>query len=138
VEGFNFSTEVSARFGETDAQGVAHNAVYLVWYEVARIDYLARFRDGYRGIQAEGYEALTIEAHVRYLAPVRFDDRLRINARCCEVRGARFRFEYVIDRGGEVVADGWTEHAVVDSKTFRPTRVPVWLREEIERAESAR
>jgi acyl-CoA thioester hydrolase len=138
VEGFNFSTEVSARFGETDAQGVAHNAVYLVWYEVARIDYLARFRDGYRGIQAEGYEALTTEAHVRYLAPVRFDDRLRINARCCEVRGARFRFEYVIDRGGEVVADGWTEHAVVDSKTFRPTRVPVWLREEIERAESAR
>jgi acyl-CoA thioester hydrolase len=138
VEGFNFSNEVSVRFAETDAQGVAHHAAYLVWYEVARIDYLARFRDGYRGIQAEGYEALTIEAHVRYLAPVGFADRLRVNVRCCGVRGARFRFEYVIDRGGEVVADGWTEHAVVDSKTFRPTRVPVWLREEIERAEGAR
>jgi acyl-CoA thioester hydrolase len=138
VEGFNFSTEVSVRFAETDAQGVAHHAAYLVWYEVARIDYLARFRDGYRGIQAEGYEALTIEVHVRYLAPVGFDDRLRVNARCRGVRGPRFRFEYIIDRGGEVVADGWTEHAVVDSKTFRPTRVPVWLREEIERAEGAR
>ena len=32
------------RFAETDAQGIAHNASYLVWYEVARIAYLARFR----------------------------------------------------------------------------------------------
>src|SRR5439155_1033370 len=30
-----FSTEVTVRFAETDAQGVAHNANYLVWYEVA-------------------------------------------------------------------------------------------------------
>lgn len=43
VDGFRFSTEVTVRFAETDAQGVAHNAVYLVWYEVARVDYLARF-----------------------------------------------------------------------------------------------
>jgi acyl-CoA thioester hydrolase len=136
VEGFNFSTEVSVRFAETDAQGVAHHAAYLVWYEVARIDYLARFHDGYRGIQAQGYEVLTIEVHVRYRAQVRFDDRLRVNARCGDPRGARFRFEYVIERNGEVVADGWTAHAVVDAETFRPTRIPPWLREGIERAES--
>jgi acyl-CoA thioester hydrolase len=135
VNGFNFSTDVAVRFAETDAQGVAHNAAYLVWFEVARIDYLARFGDGYRGIRAAGYEALTIEAHVRYLAPVRFDDRLRVNARCRDLRGARFRFEYAIERDGEVVADGWTAHAVVDGRTFRPTRFPAWLREAIEQAE---
>ena len=39
------------RFAETDAQGVAHNSVYLVWFEVARIDYLARFRGGYPGLR---------------------------------------------------------------------------------------
>jgi acyl-CoA thioester hydrolase len=65
MEGFRFSTDVKVRFAETDAQGVAHNAAYLVWYEVARIAYLARFRDGYRGLQAEGYEALTTEVHDR-------------------------------------------------------------------------
>ena len=135
MEGFGFATEVAVRFAETDAQGVAHNAAYLVWYEVARVDYLGRFRDGYRGIQAEGYEALTIEAHVRYLAPVHFDDRLRIHARCRDLRGARFRFEYALERDGKLVADGWTAHAVVDAGTFRPTRIPAWLRDEIERAE---
>jgi acyl-CoA thioesterase FadM len=53
------------------------------------------------------------------------------------VRGARFRFEYLLERGGERVADGWTAHACVDATTFRPTRVPAWLAEAISLAESA-
>ena len=28
-------TEVRVRFAETDAQGVAHNSAYLVWFEIA-------------------------------------------------------------------------------------------------------
>ena len=124
------------RFAETDAQGVAHNATYLVWFEVARIEYLARFRGGYKSLQADGYEALTTESHVRYLQPVFFDDRIKINARCVDVRGARFRYEYVLEREGEIVADGWTQHAVVDRIAFRPMRFPAWLAEAIAAAES--
>ena len=75
---------------------------------------------------------MTIETHVRYLKPVYFDDRLGV-----DVRGARFRYEYAIERDGETIADGWTGHACVDARTFRPTRVPEWLREEISRAEAA-
>jgi acyl-CoA thioester hydrolase len=127
MEGFNFQTDVTVRFAETDAQGVAHNAVYLVWFEIARIAYLARYANGYRSIQEQGYEALTIESHVRYLMPVRFDDGLVIHARCGDIRGARFRFEYAVTCDGELVADGWTRHAVVDAKTLRPSRFPGWL-----------
>ena len=131
MDGFSFSTEITVRFAETDAQGIAHNASYLVWYEVARIEYLARFRGGYRTIQEEGYEALTIESHVRYLKPVFFDDRVTVNARVIDLRGARFRYEYVLTRDGEVVADGWTKHAFVDREALRPTRFPAWLAEAI-------
>src|SRR5437899_11242481 len=73
-----FATEVRVRFAETDAQGVAHHAVYLVWFEVARIDYLARFRGGYPELRAEGIEALTTEVQVSYLAPARLHDRLMV------------------------------------------------------------
>jgi acyl-CoA thioester hydrolase len=133
---FRFETDVRVRFAETDAQGIAHNSVYLVWFELARIDYLARFRDGYPGLRAEGIEALTIESHVRYLAPARFDDRLRIRVRCGDLRGARFRFDYAVTRDGDAIADGWTLHACVDAATHRPTRVPPWLAEEIAATES--
>jgi acyl-CoA thioesterase FadM len=53
------------------------------------------------------------------------------------VRGARFRYEYAIERNGELIADGWTAHATVDSATMRPTRVPPWLIEAITSAEDA-
>ena len=49
ARGLHFATEVRVRFAETDAQGIAHNAAYLVWFEVARIDYLARFRGRLHG-----------------------------------------------------------------------------------------
>jgi acyl-CoA thioester hydrolase len=132
---FRFETDVRVRFAETDAQGIVHNAVYLVWFELARIDYLARFRGGYPGLRAEGIEAVTIESHVRYLAPARFDDRLVVRARCGDLRGARFRFDYAVDRDGEPVADGWTRHACVDAATHRPRRLPDWLVDEIVTAE---
>jgi acyl-CoA thioester hydrolase len=133
---FRFETEVRVRFAETDAQGVAHNAVYLVWFELARIDYLARFRGGYPGLRADGIEALTIESHVRYLVPARFDDHLSIAVHCGDLRGARFRFDYAVRRNGEPIADGWTRHACVDAATHRPTRVPAWLADEILSAEA--
>ena len=124
---FRFSTEVKVRFAETDAQGIAHHAVYLVWFEVARIEYLSRFRGGYPELQAEGIEALTLEANVRYRSPARFDERLVVWARCGDLRGARFRFDYRVERTGEVIAEGSTGHACADARTLRPTRVPEWL-----------
>jgi acyl-CoA thioesterase FadM len=80
---------------------------------------------------------MTVETHVRHLKPAQFDDRLQVHARCVDVRGARFRYEYVVERNGEKIADGWTRHACVDAVTFRPTRVPDWLVDEIKQAEAA-
>ena len=134
---FSFSTQVRVRFAETDAQGVAHNAVYLVWFELARVESLERYAGGYPALRETGIEAFVTEAHVRYGVPARFDDRLALHARCVDVRGARFRFEYLLERNGDRVADGWTAHACVDARTLRPTRVPGWLAEAISRAEGA-
>jgi acyl-CoA thioester hydrolase len=136
VDGFSFATDVRVRFAETDAQGVVHHANYLVWFEVARVAYLEAFAGGYPSLRARGIEAFVAEANVRYGVPARFDDRLRVHARCVDVRGARFRFEYAIERADERIADGWTRHACVDAATHRPTRVPDWLVEAIRRAES--
>ncbi|MBW3593850.1 MAG: acyl-CoA thioesterase [Actinobacteria bacterium] len=127
MSAFPFATEIRVRFAETDAQGIAHNSAYLVWFEIARVEYLERFAGGYPALREQGIEALVLESHVRYLHPTRFDDRLVIRARCGDVRGARFRYEYEVARGDEAVADGWTAHATVDARTLRPTRVPEWL-----------
>ena len=133
--GFSFHTDVTVRFAETDAQGVAHHSNYLIWFELARVEYLAEHAGGYNAVREQGLEALIVEAHVRYGVPARFDDRLRIHARVRDVRGARFRYEYAVTRGDELVAEGWTGHACVDARTFRPTRIPASLKEAIAKAE---
>jgi acyl-CoA thioester hydrolase len=135
VEGFRFTSDVSVRFAETDAQRVAHHAVYLVWFEQARVEYLARFDGGYPALQEQGVEALTLETYVRHRLPARFNERLRIHCRCLDVRGSRFRYEYAVERGEELLAEGWTTHACVDATSFRPIRMPAWLADAIARAE---
>jgi acyl-CoA thioester hydrolase len=137
VEGYNFSTDVAVRFAETDAQGIAHHAAFVVWLEVARIAYLAEYAGGYRAIRAQGIEALTTAVEVRYHRAARFDDRLRIWTRCVDLRGARFRYEYAVEQDtGELVAEGSTSHATVDSATHRPVRLPASFVEAVARAES--
>jgi acyl-CoA thioester hydrolase len=136
MEGYNYSTDIVVRFAETDAQGIAHHASFVVWLEVARVGYLAEHAGGYRAIQEQGVEALTTEVNVRYLRAARFDDRLRVWARCVDLRGARFRYEYVVERDGEVVAEGSTSHAIVDRVKHRPIRLPQWFVEAVATAES--
>lgn len=135
-DGFASSYEVRVRFAETDAQGIAHHAAYVVWLEVARVAYLADHAGGYRSIQARGLEALTTAVQVAYDRPAAFDDVLTIHLRCVDVRGARFRYEYVIERDGERIATASTSHATVDRETRAPTRVPTWFADAVARAEA--
>jgi acyl-CoA thioester hydrolase len=137
MEGFSFATRVRVRFADTDAQGIAHNAAYPVWFEVARVEYLREFAGGYQALRDSGIEALVLESFCRYRVPARFDDELDVHARCVGLRGARFRYDYMIVRtDGMPIADGWTAHACVDAETFRPTRVPDWLADAIRTAEA--
>ena len=115
-----------------------HHSVYIVWFEVARIAYLEGVEGGYRGLVESGVDVTSVEAHARYQAGVRFGDRLRIWTRSGDVRGARLRFEYIVERISEppgVVADGWTGHACVDARTLRPRRVPAELVERLAQLE---
>ena len=137
MQGYHFSTEIVVRFAETDAQAIAHHASFVVWLEVARLAYLAEHAGGYRAIQEQGVEALTTGLELRYLRAARFDDRLTVWARCVDLRGARFRYEYAVERDGEVIAEGSTSHATVDVVTHRPIRLPQWFLEAVARAESS-
>jgi len=137
VEGFSFSTDVRIRFAETDAQGIAHHASFVVWLEVARVAYLAERAGGYQSIRERGLEALTTEVRLRYHRAAYFDETLTVWARCVDVRGARFTYEYRIERSTELIADGYTRHATVDRETHRPTRVPSWLADAIATGDSS-
>jgi acyl-CoA thioester hydrolase len=122
-----FDHRVRVRFAETDAQGIAHHASYVVWLEEARVAHLAACAGGYNAIRERGVEALTTGLELTYERAAVFDDVLVVRVRCAEIRGARFRYEYLVDRDDTRIATGSTRHATVDARTHRPVRVPAWL-----------
>ena len=130
---FKFSARTRVGFSDTDAQGIVYYGRYNPYFDLARVEYLRSLGLLHR---TGGGEFVMRANDVEYFAPARFDDELDVHARCRDLRGARFRYEYAIVRAdGLPVADGWTAHACVDAETFRPTRVPDWLAVAIHAAE---
>ncbi len=115
--------EVRVAFADTDAMGVAWHGAYLRWFEQARTELLRHTPVPYAALVARGVHLPVIEACVRYRRPVRYDDLLALRCSPGRPRGVRLRIGYRVERGGELVAEGHTEHAFVDT-TGRPVRPP--------------
>ena len=58
--------------------GVVYYANYLVWFEVARTDWLRETGWTYREMEQDGVSLPVIEAHAEYRQPARYDDEIEI------------------------------------------------------------
>ena len=76
-----FSTPLRVRFGETDAMGVANNAAYLQYFEIGRIEFLRAHGRSYAEVHDGGIDMVVIEASLRYLRPLLFDDEFSVECR---------------------------------------------------------
>ena len=47
-------TEIKVRYAETDQMKIVHHAVYPVWFEAARTDYMEKAGYSYAKIEEEG------------------------------------------------------------------------------------
>lgn len=126
------SVEIRVIYGDTDQAGIVYYANYLRFFEASRGAFLRERGRSYVEIEATGLTMPVIEAHVRYLRPARYEDLLVVEVRLEKVRGASLRFEYDVKRDGEVIAQGFTEHACI-GRDGRPRRLPAELRQLLER-----
>ena len=122
--------EIRVIFGDTDQMGVVYYANYLRFFESARAAYWRSLGKSYKDLEAWGVALPVIEAHVVYKRPARYEDLLIVDVRVSELRGASLRFAYQVTRGGELLADGFTRHAVIGTDG-RPKALPEQLRSAI-------
>jgi acyl-CoA thioester hydrolase len=88
--------ELRVRYAETDRMGVVYYANYLIWCEVGRVEFLRARGRSYAQLEAEGVGLAVSEATVRYLAPARFDDLVRVQTTLTGVRSRAVTFDYLI------------------------------------------
>jgi acyl-CoA thioester hydrolase len=95
---------VRVRYGETDQMGVAYHANYLAWCEVGRTDFIRELGTSYADIERQGVFLAVAEATVRYIAPARYDDTIRIETWLESAKSRMLTFAYEIHRQEPVPA----------------------------------
>jgi acyl-CoA thioester hydrolase len=102
---------------------VAYYANYLVWMEVARVEYCTTVGFRYKDMEANGILIAVAEAHCRYLYPARFDDEVAILTTISGANRRFMTFDYEMTCAGRKLATGQTRHVFV-GREFRPVRLP--------------
>ena len=90
------SVEFRVRYAETDQMGVVYHANYLIWCEIGRTDHIRALGQSYRDLEAQGIALAVSEATVRYIAPARYDDRVRVTTTLARVSSRALTFDYII------------------------------------------
>ena len=120
-------TSLRVRYAETDAMGVAHHAVYPVWFEVGRSDLMRAAGLSYAEIEKQGYYLMLTDLGVNYRRAARYEQELTLHTRVEEVRSRTLRFGYdLFGSSGDPVASGHTSHIVTDHN-YRPQCLPEHL-----------
>ncbi|MEX2282241.1 MAG: thioesterase family protein [Gemmatimonadota bacterium] len=86
------------RYSETDQMGFVYHPHYLVWCEVARTDFIRGIGPSYAQLEQEGWLLAVIDASIRFIAPGRYDDLVRVTCRLERVQSRSITFSYEIER----------------------------------------
>lgn len=127
--------ELRVRYGETDQMGVVYHPEYLVWCEMGRTEYMRRLGTPYASVEQAGTRLVVAEATLRYHAPARYDDIIRVETTLTDVRSRALTFDYLI-------CDAATGTRLVTARTLlvaldrdnRPARIPDGVRALLERS----
>jgi acyl-CoA thioester hydrolase len=128
---FKFSTQVRVRNYEVDWQGIVHNATYLLYFEVGRIEYLKHIgaKVDMQSIQGES-KVVLVRNEIDYQSPAYFDEVLNVFIRMSYIRNSSFAMEGILEKAstGELVATNVAYHVWLDPTTGRPKIVPTPFR----------
>lgn len=124
------SIEVRVRYAETDQMQVVYHSNYLIWCEIGRTELMRELGAPYSEVEHHGLRLAVTEASLRYHAPARYDDRVRVTAYLGDVRSRTVEFKYLItnaDTGARLVSAATTLAAITHEG--RMTTLPTQLRE---------
>lgn len=129
---YPYTLPLQVTFRDLDALGHVNNAVYLTYFEHARVAY---------GLQLVGGAAPTdlafivAEATVTYLKPAYYDDQLEVGVRVSEIGTKSFVMEYSVRRvaTNEQLARGRTVQVWYNYRAQRSEPVPPFFREAVAR-----
>ncbi len=88
------TTPIQVRFNDIDMAGHAHNAVYLSWFEQARMDLLRLFIERKHDWKVNGL--ILARNEVDYRSPVHLSDQVEVDCWCDRLGSKSFDLRYAL------------------------------------------
>jgi acyl-CoA thioester hydrolase len=112
---------IDLRFTDYDLQGHVNNAVYLTFFEIARLH-------AWRAISKKNdtNPFIMAEANVRYVSQAKWGDPITVEITVTEVRTKAWVWSYRVVTGEDdrLVAEGRTVHVMYDYAAQRTVPIP--------------
>lgn len=128
MRGGYVETTARVRWGECDGQGHAYYGSYIPWFDLGREAFALSV-----GVDFWNYTITTTEFHARFHSPAQYLDDLVIRT-WAATPTARLDCNYEIyrKRGGQLIAEGRSSHALVDRAKGLRMRAPEEFHERFE------
>ena len=107
---FKHITKVRVRTFEIDSYGIVHNANYLKYFEIGRVEYKCNL--GYKilknGLFDDGLKVVVVHNSLDYKGYAYIDDVLNIYTKISWIKNSSFCFEQVIEKDSDksIVCEG--------------------------------
>lgn len=120
-----FVLDFQVRDSELDQYGVVNNAIYQVYLEHTRHEFLIAVGMDAAEIAREGRSLAVSGINIRYRAPLRSRDLFQVSLTISRLSGARVEIHQIIRKpGGEtLILEAWVEAVFLDERA-RPMRLP--------------
>ena len=117
--------EIRVRYKEADQMGRVYHSNYLVWYDIARTEFLRQRGCSYKKLEEEGIFFVVAEVGNKYLGLLEFDDIVLINTTLTEIKNVSVTFSYdcINKTNGKIVSKGFTKMGIVD-KSGKIAKIP--------------
>lgn len=138
IKKFKHKTIVTVRFHEVDMLGVCNNAVYINYFEHARLQYIKDIGlMPQNGIFSDGKLFFMVRNEINYKDHARYDDTLNVYSRISYIKNSSYGFEHIIEntKTKKIIVDGSGVVVQVDPKTRKSTPLPDHFIEKIKKYE---
>jgi acyl-CoA thioester hydrolase len=127
-----FSHELRVRYAECDPQGIVFNANFLAYVDVVVTEIWRQSLGSYDQLPASGVDTVVAEANLRFLAPARFDDILRIEGGFDGLGTTSTTLKLWFRRDTDLLAEADVRYVFVDVENWEKAAIPAEVRRALE------
>lgn len=116
------NVQTRVRYAETDQMGVVYHANYLIYLEIARVEWLRNQGVSYKDMEDNGIALPVVNININYKKSAKYDDILTIKTSLIYYKGVKIIFESKIyNQNNLLLTEAQVTLVFVNIKTKRPT-----------------